>query len=290
MKSLIIGMGIGQLYKKVSEELNYETYTVDMNKELNPSFTSIDQALANTSDIDVSVISLPNYLHESTARMIANHSKIILIEKPGLKTSKDWQKLVSNFPNTRFMMIKNNQWRDNIAEMKQHYKHCKNVKVVWNNKNRVPKPGTWFTNKDLAFGGVSRDLLPHLLSLMTVIDSSYKNTVWLFRKSWQKWELADLIDSDYGTVDPNGTYNVDDKVELEGSLSNKLWTFKTNWRSNSDDDVAIYFDDHRIPLGLCPEYAYKALIEEVTKNVNNNQYWLDCLDQDTWIHQQIEKL
>ena len=45
VKSLIIGLGIGQLYKKVSEELNYETYTVDMNEELKPSFTSINQAI-----------------------------------------------------------------------------------------------------------------------------------------------------------------------------------------------------------------------------------------------------
>jgi len=290
VKSLIIGLGIGQLYKKVSEELNYETYTVDMNEELKPSFTSIKQAIENTSNIDISIVSLPNYLHEPMAKMLADHSKIVLIEKPGLKTAKRWQHLVTSFPNTRFMMIKNNQWRDNIEEMKQLYRSCKNVKVVWNNKNRVPKPGTWFTNKDLSFGGVSRDLLPHLLSLMIAIDPTYKNTVWLFRKAWQKWQLTDLLDSDYGTVDHQGIYNVDDKVELEGTLSNKLWTFKANWRSNQEDDVAIYFDDQRIPLGLCPEYAYKSMIEEVVSNVNNDQYWTNCLDQDTWIHQQIEKL
>ena len=63
------------------------------------------------------------------------------------------------------MMTKNNQYRENITEMAEAADPKKGVtRINWINDNRVPS-GSWFTNKELAFGGVSRDLMPNLLSL-----------------------------------------------------------------------------------------------------------------------------
>ena len=75
--------------------------------------------------------------------------------------------------------------------------------------------------------------------------------------------------------------------KLEGLVKGKKWTIKANWRSNTHDDVAIYFDEFKIPLGLCPEYAYKAMIKEAIENRKNNDYWLTQYEQDLWIHKKI---
>ena len=289
MKSLIIGMGIGQLYKSVLTELGHEVITVDQNPAMKADFYEYGFAFAAHDYFDTVHICTPNYTHLNIARHAAIHKAgIVFVEKPGVPDAELWRQMVTDFmPDTRFMMVKNNQWRDNINEMQQHYKQSNIIKLNWINQNRVPKPGSWFTDKDMAFGGVSRDLLPHLLSLMMVIEPNYRNINWTFKQVWQRWSLDDLRNSDYGEVNPNGVYNVDDSVELEGDIGDKKWIIKANWRSNTHDDVAIYFDEYKIPLGLCPEYAYRAMIQEAIENKLDNNYWLNQFEQDIWIHKKI---
>lgn len=289
MKSLIVGMGIGQLYKSVLTELGHEVVTVDQNPSVGANFYDYGFAFAAHGHFDTVHICTPNYTHLNIARHAGIHQAgIVFVEKPGVPDAELWRAMVTDFmPTTRFMMVKNNQWRDNIDEMRRHYAESSNIKVNWINRNRVPKPGSWFTDKDMAFGGVSRDLLPHLLSLMIAIEPQYYNTNWTFKQVWQRWSLEDLKDSEYGDVNPSGVYNVDDSVELEGRVNDKLWTIKANWRSNTHDDVAIYFDDYKIPLGLCPEYAYKEMIKEAIDHQSDNEYWLNQFEQDLWIHRKI---
>jgi len=290
MKALIIGMGIGQLYHSVFSSLGYSIDTVDSNLSKNATFTSID----NISDsYDIAVICTPNFTHESVARSIANNCKIVLIEKPGVKDSSAWEQLVIDFPNTRFMMVKNNQYRDEIKEFQRLADSSSHVYVVWNNKNRIPNPGSWFTDKDLAFGGVSRDLLPHMLSYYTQL-TDYRTGSKLFSVSDQRHTLATVDSTDYGTVNKNGVYNVDDYASITFTNSNKSWSLSADWKNDKDDDVYISFANTysaiKHKLGLCPESAYKKMIETAIENLNNNEFWKNQYEQDLWIHQQIEKI
>ena len=67
-----------------------------------------------------------------------------------------------------------------------------------------------------------------------------------------------------------------------------------NWKDNIADDVYISFETAnntaKFVLGLCPEEAYKAMIENAVTNLNNNEFWKEQLQQDLWIHKQIENL
>ena len=286
MKSLVVGMGIGQLYKTVLTDLGYTVVTVDLDPS-KAEYTDVDSALRDHHRFDTVHICTPNFTHVKLARKIASNSSIVFIEKPGVANEEAWQQLVKDYPKTRFMMVKNNMWRDNIEEMRAKLAKSKTINLNWINRNRVPNPGTWFTTKSLAYGGVSRDLLPHLLSLFIALEPNYKTTSWIFKQVWQRWTLEDLKDSDYGKVDPNGTYDVDDRVELEGHVGDHKWVICANWRSNSHDDIAIHFDDYVIPLGLCPESAYKKMIAEAVENLNNNKFWDEQYEIDCWIHRQI---
>jgi predicted dehydrogenase len=291
MKALIVGMGIGQLYYSVFASLGYDIDTVDSNPEKNATFKTTDVI---TSEYDIAVICTPNFTHELIARTIANKCKIILIEKPGVQDSKCWFCLVEDFPNTRFMMVKNNQYRNEIKVFKIQSDQSDRVYVRWNNANRIPQPGSWFTTKELAFGGVSRDLIPHMLSYYCAL-TDYRQGTKLKATAIQNYKLEDITSTDYGTVNPNGTYDVDDFCHFEFKNGNTTWILSANWKTNLDhDDSSIAFSMRnsavRHELGLCPESAYKIMVETAVKNLNNNEFWNDQLAQDLWIHEQIEKL
>jgi len=291
MKALIVGMGIGQLYYSVFASLGYDIDTVDSNPEKNTTFKTTDVI---TSEYDIAVICTPNFTHELIARTIANKCKIILIEKPGVQDSKCWFCLVEDFPNTRFMMVKNNQYRNEIKVFKIQSDQSDRVYVRWNNANRIPQPGSWFTTKELAFGGVSRDLIPHMLSYYCAL-TDYRQGTKLKATAIQNYKLEDITSTDYGTVNPNGTYDVDDFCHFEFKNGNTTWILSANWKTNLDhDDSSIAFSMRnsavRHELGLCPESAYKIMVETAVKNLNNNEFWNDQLAQDLWIHEQIEKL
>jgi predicted dehydrogenase len=223
---------------------------------------------------------------------IAPVSKIVFIEKPGVINRNEWAKLCKRFPRTRFMMVKNNMWRDNIPELQQKASAAKNVDVEWIRRNCIPSPGSWFTTRKLAFGGVSRDLMPHLLSLYIALNPEWRTERINGQAALQNWLLEDIESTEYGTVQPNGTYDVDDQCNIH--FGNK-WNLRANWRSVDSERSAITFvnqDNSKdvFELGWCPEEAYLNMIKDAIENLNNDEYWKVQLEIDLWIHERIENL
>lgn len=297
MRSLIIGMGIGQLYKTVLEELGHEVITVDSNISRMADFPTVESALIfyDKADFDTVHICTPNFTHEIIARKVAPFSKIVFIEKPGVETAVRWESLVTEYPYTRFMMVKNNMWRDNILELQSLSKRSNLIEIDWTNNDRVPNPGTWFTTKELAYGGVSRDLMPHLLSFWMSMNKDYALDKLESSYIKRNWELVELTNTDYGTVDENGIYDVDDQCEIVFKNKDSVFKLTANWRSLSGDRREIRFhllDGKIIPIefGLCPESAYKLMIEDAISNLNNDNFWSEQLEKDLFIHKTIEKL
>jgi hypothetical protein len=289
MRSLIIGMGIGHLYKKVLEELHHSIVTVDLH---NPAdYCDLNAAIEDHKFFDCVFICTPNFTHERIAWQVAKYAKIVFVEKPGVDTASNWQNLVNSNPNTRFMMVKNNQYRDIIGDINLFRDHISIIDIRWINYDRVPNPGTWFTNKEQSFGGVSKDLMPHLLSFLTII---FPNSIELLpsaikKETKQNWQLKDITNTNYGTVNINGIYNVDDYARLELFIGKTKCYLTADWRGLQVDDQSLQIilnNEKRINynLGLCPEYAYKQMILTALKNINNKIFWYAQLQQDTWIH------
>ena len=285
-------MGIGQLYKTVLEKLGHEVITVDQDPSKGARFDSIDKAIIHYKTFDTVHICTPNFTHFELAAKVAPYAKIVFIEKPGVATSATWTKLVTEFKQTRFIMVKNNMWRDNIAELVELASRAKTVKIRWIRKNCIPSPGSWFTTKKLAFGGVSRDLMPHLLSLYVAMNPEWRAEKVSGQTAMQCWELKDIETTEYGTVNPDGTYNVDDMCVI--NFGGK-WRCAANWRSIDEEDSSIVFvmpDNtiERFDLGWCPEEAYHNMIVDAITNIDNYEFWLKQYDIDTWIHERIEIL
>ena len=283
-------MGIGELYKEVLQDLGHEVVTVDTGNRP-ADFKSIGLALDVHPKFDATFICTPNHTHEQIAYFVAKHSKIVFVEKPGVKTAHDWQILCDSYPKTKFIMVKNNQYREELPFFKAIANVSNTVNINWINYNRVPNPGSWFTNRHYSFGGVSRDLMPHLLSWIAAIyPTTYHDCNFLKFEKEQRWKLEDLLDTTYGTVVPDGMYDVDDYVKIELSVGKVHYNLTANWRSLERDDQSIVFigdRERRFELGLCPVSAYKTMIETAFENISNPEWWKDQLDQDLWIHNML---
>jgi len=295
MNSLIIGMGIGQLYKNVLSNLGARVYTVDKDPTKQADFLSVYDAIKFLSKVDTVHICTPNWTHEAIAMQVAYYSKIVFVEKPGVQSEERLSRLHKSFPETRIMMVKNNMWRDNIVDMQQSAIKAKAIYLNWINFDRVPSPGSWFTTKDLAFGGVSRDLMPHLLSLLvSLFPDTYKSLDLISNGKCRQWKLTDLNDTQYGTINLEGIHNVDDLAWLEFSISDKFIKLMANWRTLDHEKRNIIFetddDEVKYELGLCPEYAYENMIRDCYENLNNQQFWDNQYEIDSWIHKMIEEI
>lgn len=291
-RSLVIGMGIGQLYKTVLEKLGHEVVTVDQDISKGANFPSIQPAVLAYGFFDTVHICTPNFTHASIARQIAPCARIVFIEKPGVSTSTAWSNVLLANPQTRFMMVKNNMWRSNIGELKQLADKAKTVNIRWIRKNCIPSPGSWFTTRELAFGGVSRDLMPHLLSLYIALNPMWRTEPVNGKGAQMMWNLEDIESTEYGVINPNGTYDVDDKCHIDFGSK---WGCQADWRSMTTEDSSIQFimqdnSVERFELGWCPEEAYYSMIKDAVDNLDNMEFWKDQLAKDLWIHQQIENL
>jgi predicted dehydrogenase len=283
MKVLIVGMGFGNLYKSVHTELGHEVITVDTNGSA--AYTNVDDALRVHTTFDVVHICTPNFTHVKLARKVAFNSKIVIVEKPGAANALAWKQLVDDYPKTRFMMSKNNMWRDNIKEMYDTAQSSNVVRLHWINKDRVPNPGSWFTTKSLSYGGVSRDLMPHLLSLYIALNPNWISEKVIESDIEQRWTLDELTGSDYGTVNIDGVYDVDDYANV---CFGDKWILLSDWRDMTSDRRTIECDSNVFELGLCPESAYKAMIVDAINNVDNDEFWSNQYSQDIWIHSIID--
>jgi predicted dehydrogenase len=292
MKSLIVGMGIGNLYKDVLAKLGHDIVTVDMDAAKHADYTDIVTALAEHPCFDTAHICTPNFTHEIIARQIAEHCRVIFIEKPGVESEFAWFKLTQNYPNTRFMMVKNNMWRNNIAELAASASIAETVNIRWIRKNCIPHPGSWFTTRALAYGGVSRDLMPHLLSLYIAMNPNWESEPINGKSTIAVWELKDIDSTEYGIINRQGTYDVDDLCVIH--FGDK-WKCAANWRSLDEEDSSIKFlfqdgSSLKFELGWCPEEAYHNMIIDAVANIDNSNFWSNQLKQDLWIHKQIESL
>jgi len=290
-KALIVGTGFGNLYKDIYEGMGWEVTTVDI-ADPNADFDKPEHVIGGGTGhgghyFNTCHITTPNWTHLELAYLYAGHCDIMFVEKPGVFNQQQWSKLLGDHNDTRIMMTKNNQYRDNIVEMAQAADPKKGItRIRWVNNNRVPKPGSWFTNKDLAFGGVSRDLMPHLLSLYQMFEPNWRTTLPKWAKKEQRYVLSDFDSSDYGEVDFDGVYNVDDFAYIDfGDFQ-----LCADWASKEGDDIAVHTQTKSFELGLCPESAYKEMIKTALFEKSNDEYWKLQQEMDIWIHQILSNL
>ena len=291
MKALLVGLGgIGRsVYLPQLRKIGYTVTTVDLN-ERDADYNDIDYLAGK---YDVAVICTPNFTHDSIARTIADQCENIFIEKPGLPSAEQWNALCEDFPDTRFIMCKNNLYRDSYGAVEDFLtgeEELIGIDVTWFNANRIPNPGTWSTNRHSAWGGVALDLFPHLYTQLIKIFGGVPDCQMGSYSMAQQWNMQNCIDNgtDYGKIDPNGKYNVCDYAQETWYVDNKYpINIRGSWKQGFDDQsIKIYTEDSmdQWNFGLCPADAYGSMIQVgITEPYDVHR------QLDFWIHKQLEK-
>jgi len=73
------------------------------------------------------------------------------------------------------------------------------------------------------------------------------------------------------------------------------WFIESCWRSLNKNVSEVNFYQgndliKKVELGWCPEDAYYNMIKDAVENIDNDDFWKIQLEQDIWIHKQIEEL
>lgn len=270
MRALLVGFGgIGK--SVYHPELTKLGYTIDILDKETPgaTFTNVAQV---TSPYDLAVICTPNYTHEQIAYRLASiGTGRIFIEKPGLLNSELWNKLCTTYPGTQFHLVKNNLYRSNYGDLLNHAnsRPLIGVDMHWLNANRIPNPGSWFTNKAQSFGGVSRDLMPHLYCFAAKLFGTDVISNTPFKSAcFQRWNLDLITSTDYGTVDPKGTYDVDDTALAAATVNGVQLKLSASWKEGYDkQSITLFFKDggtFEWQFGLCPSEAYGVMLQDTT--------------------------
>ncbi|MFY8160764.1 MAG: Gfo/Idh/MocA family protein [Candidatus Kapaibacteriota bacterium] len=288
VKFLIIGLNIGTIYVDYFNRLGIEVDTLDIDTKKNPTYTEYSEI---TSKYDAIVICSPNYTHDTFIEKFWDKTDCFIVDKPGLADYEKFKHLTCG-TNKRIMMIKNNLYRPELKGLNSILwdSDVSSVDIKWNNKNRIPFPGGWFTHKEKAYGGVSRDLLPHLLSFFYGLTGEIANVSNV--ESKQNWNMNTVIDTDYGvinTIDP--VYNVDDYCKCDITYNGIQFRLEANWKTNIEDNISITFnwEDGRTMkynFGLCPVNAYEKMIDSYL-TFNEKEYKKN-LNVDLWIHKIME--
>ena len=102
----------------------------------------------------------------------------------------------------------------------------------------------------------------------------------------QQWKLGDMLGSDYGNVDPNGTYDVCDFAQETWHLNDTIINIEAGWKAGIDDQaITLHTKDssYKWNFGLCPDYAYgEMIVQGLTEDYDYHK------EIDTWIHKQLE--
>lgn len=266
MKALLAGYGgIGaNVYYPELAKLKYDIDILD-NKVAEAKYKDISEV---KTAYDIAVVSTPNFTHENIAAGLAlTGTKLIFVDKPGLATAQHWWDLCSKFKETSFHLVKNNLYRDSYGDVIHLFKTKQviGVDINWINDNRIPNPGSWFTTQHLAFGGVAHDLMPHMYCFAVKLFGQDKIAKAAFKQTkMQRWNLDSIKSTDYGTVTPGGTYNVDDTATAYTTIDGISLKMYAAWKEGyNKQSITLYFQDgttYEWNFGLCPADAYGTML------------------------------
>lgn len=285
---LVIGLNIGQIYVNYfNSKPGAIVETLDIDESKKPTYTNEYKVAGK---FDCIVICTPNYTHDYFVQKFWEYTDCFVVDKPGISTSDKFKYYATQY-GKRIFMVKNNLYREELKHLKSIIETgVKRVQIFWNNKNRIPFPGGWFTNKIHAWGGVSRDLLPHLLSYFFALTNEKLDMKNYY--ACRSWNISDIKDTEYGEINTkNPVYDVDDFWECFVCFENVKYHLQTAWKTNKEDELYINFswDDGRelkYTFGLCPEKVYWDMMDRYLSC--SDEEYKENFEIDYWMHKIME--
>lgn len=133
-----------------------------------------------TTGIDAVVITTPNSTHYQYTIQTINAGKAVMCEKPFTISLIETEEILKLAKEKNVIVIPAfvNRFRFDVQRMiteilKNKIGNITNVDAGWLRKNGVPRPGTWFTKKEMSGGGVLIDIGSHVIDICLWIIKNY---------------------------------------------------------------------------------------------------------------------
>lgn len=121
---------------------------------------------------DLVLIATPNKFHIEYAELFLNKDISVWIEKPICLSLNEYTRLQAAVKTSSgiFLPSSVNKFREDVACLNKlllggQMGKVSSMNLEWVRASGIPRPGSWFTNKSLAGGGVGYDLGWHMLDI-----------------------------------------------------------------------------------------------------------------------------
>ncbi|QCG76242.1 hypothetical protein EST35_0362 [Pseudomonas phage vB_PaeM_PA5oct] len=288
MNSIIIKTKKDLLYETTLSNLGFITTTIQVGDIV--EFDKIEEEL-NSKDFFTAFVRTSTHFQYEIAKRCASRCKIVFIDINGFRSAQEWEDIKKEFPYTRFILLKNNMWNSNISDFKKLIPDTKAINIKCLNKNKLNSLDYWNTIKGFSFGGTSRDILPHLLSIFVSLNDDFAESVATETILKRNLSLSDIKKYIPG---PGLSYDVDDYFNVSYQ-SKIICNLEADWKSNKTDVKNIEFilnDDTSslFDIDYNEESSYSRMISNCVQNLSNEGFWSYHYLIDEWILKQIENL
>jgi predicted dehydrogenase len=259
------------------------------------------QLLLDRQDIDAVLVTVPNFLHGSTAIDALEAGKHVLCEKPMALHGADAERMVLAQKRTgkTLMVALNNRFRRDIQFLKAQieageFGEIYNAKCGWMRRAGIPGWGGWFTTMEKSGGGPLIDIGVHMLDVtlylmgnpkpVSVVGSTYrkfgdqpegKNRVWAVADPNGKFDVEDMATA-FVKLDNGATLSLDvswaANIERETCFVNLMGT-RAGCSLENEEGMTIYTEKHGELLNIRPQVKFDG--DEA--RVNMWQHFIDCV-------------
>lgn len=136
-----------------------------------------------TSGLDGVVIATPNFTHTKYTLEALKRGIAVLCEKPVAMHVDEVEQIIQASKENSAIYVPGfvNRWRQDIQKIYKELSarsigELRKVEAGWIRKCGVPRPGTWFTNREYSGGGVLTDLGSHIMDICMLWIGDLKST------------------------------------------------------------------------------------------------------------------
>ena len=209
-----------------------------------PFFSSIDELLENSNDVDVVSIATPNGFHETDATKSIKADKHVLIEKPMALSKAACERIIYESLKHHklvFCVMQNrysppSKWLKQIVEQKILGKiFLVEINCYWNRDERYYKPESWHGKKNLD-GGTLFTQFSHFVDVMYWVFGEVTN----IKSKFMNFNHAGLTE-----FEDSGVINFD---FVNGGSG--LFSFSTSvWNENLESSITIIGENGTVKIG-----------------------------------------
>jgi oxidoreductase len=198
------------------------------------------------TDCDLVIVAVPTHMHAALSRqaLLAGHR--VLCEKPLARSAQEAAMLVG-YERGCLHVSTPYRFRDDVRALldtvlEGHLGTILHVSLSWTRARGIPRPGSWYTSRQLAGGGVLADLGSHLLDLgllllgpcrLVAVEASTQRRFLGSRDHAISWMQAAAEDSDHAL-------DVEDQAYASFSFdSGRTLELEASWAGDRPYDSTV---------------------------------------------------